>query len=81
MWGELDLLCPHRVPPEARGGFGEGGSALAQGQVCMRKVQIRACTTFLFCTRALVQSFPQANFPRVYGLVQNAKMIIDRNYN
>lgn len=35
MWGELDLLCPHRVPPEARGGFGVGGSALAQGQVCM----------------------------------------------
>lgn len=28
MWGELDLLCPHRVPPEARGGFGVG-------QVCM----------------------------------------------
>lgn len=56
-----------------------GGSALAQEQVCMQKVQIRACTILIY-TRALVQSFPHANSPRVYGPVQNVKMIIDRNY-
>lgn len=78
----MDSLCP--LPCPSCGPVRVWSGELCPGtghKVCMLKVQIRACTIFLFCTRDLVQFFPHANSPRVYGPVQDAKMIIDSNYN